>query len=359
MAQFIKKVTASLDDGYFAGSWSNNSSSSGIGRAFAGNEVYSAWRFQNVTIPQGVTITSAYLRITDDQNQSAKTIHFKIKGIKEANTANFSSDPDGRTKTTAGVDWDFNSATQVTGTQRTSPDIASVIQEIINQGSWASGNALGLITDDDGTSNDNIFRYTSYDGSTTICAELEINYIAGSSSVSPSVSPSISPSASVSPSASKSPSSSVSPSESRSPSPSPPNTAFVVDVSKPGIDVLHTNSPEDVKFSSRYGTLKYFTKSQQIMTIDGAAGDFAGKKIFTHNLGYHPYVEVYVRVYIGSPFGDYQYCPFAGAGATILYSANYLIKENTIELYGEFNGISASTWTFDFLLFLYKNNLQL
>lgn len=356
MAQLIRLVSASNEDGYWAGGWSSNSSTVGIGKNFLGGTVYSGWRFNNITIPQGVTVTSAYLRITADETKS-DNILFKIYGIDEDDTANMSSDPVGRAKTSASVNWQING--QVAGTEYTSPDIASVIQEIINRGGWVSGNDLGLITDDNGTANDKIGRFESYDGSSTLCAELEINYIAGSPSVSPSVSPSISPSASVSPSASLSPSSSVSASLSRSPSPSPPDTAFVVDIAKSGIDVLHTNSPEDLKFSSRYGTLKYFTKSQQIMTIDGNAGDFAGRKIFTHNLGYFPFVEVYVRVYIGSPSGDYQYCPFFGAGATVTYGANYIIKENTIELYGEFNGISASTWTFDFLLFLYKNNLHL
>src|SRR5690606_35247200 len=113
------------------------------------------------------------------------------------------------------------------------------------------------------------------------------------------------------------------------------------------------------KFSSEYGTLKYFLKHQQILQVDGSVGDFSGRIILNHNLGYYPFVEAFVRVYIGSPSGNYEYCPFFGAGATVLYNANVIIKPNTIELYGEFIGVSSSVWNFDFLLFLFKNNLQL
>lgn len=359
MAQYLQRTANDNDDGYFAGSWLPISSSFGYGRAFSGSENYGAVRFNNVTIPQGAVITSAFLRLTDSQNQGARTVNIKLKGIDEDDTADFSSDPDGRAKTSAAVDWDFNSVSQVTNTERTSPDIASIIQEIIDRPGWASGNDLGIISDDDGTSNDNIMRWLSFSGDATRAPQLEINYVAGSPSVSPSPSPSISPSASVSPSASRSPSVSMSPSISRSPSPSPEDTAFVIDIAKNGIDVLNTNSPQDLKFSSRYGTLKYFVKANQIIQADGGASDFAAKGIYTHNLGYKPFAEVFVRVYIGSPTGNYELCPLFGSGASVAYNASYIIKDNTIELFGEFIGISSSVWNFDFLIFLYKNRLNL
>lgn len=131
-------------------------------------------------------------------------------------------------------------------------------------------------------------------------------------------------------------------------------------VAKPNVDAVRsTQEPQLYKFHSDYGTLKYAQKETEIITIDGGAGDFAGRGTIDHNLGYYPYVEVYVRVYIGSPSGDYQYVPFAGAGATVLYSANYRITTTQVVLYAEFNGVSSSTWTFDFIVFIFKNNLQL
>jgi hypothetical protein len=128
---------------------------------------------------------------------------------------------------------------------------------------------------------------------------------------------------------------------------------------KIGESVLIATDPSDYIYSSEWGTLKYFAKVNQNISFDASTGAIAASGVYTHSLGYYPYVEVFVRVYIGSPSGNYQYCPFAGAGATILYSATYKITETTIQLYGEINGFSSSVWEFDFLIFLYKNDIGL
>ena len=353
MSNYSSRTTNDTDDGYWAGSWSYNVSSDGIGRNALGGDVYSAFRFRSVNIPQGTTIVSATLTLTAAEN-SSKNITNRIKGIAEDNTADFSSDPGGRSKTTAYTNFNKNGSTL---DATTVIDVTSIIQEIVNRAGWSSGNSLGLISQDQSSSNDNILRFYDRTGSTTKNALLDITWGGNSPSVSPSASQS--PSASVSPSSSKSPSSSVSPSPSRSLSPSPPDDAFVLEIAKDGVDVLHTNSPRQLKFSSRYGTLKYFSKVNQILQVDGSTGDFAAKGTYNHNLGYKPYVEVFVRVYIGSPSGNYEYCPLFGSGASVAYNASYIVKDNTIDLYGEFIGVSSSVWNFDFLIFIYKNDLTL
>jgi hypothetical protein len=130
-------------------------------------------------------------------------------------------------------------------------------------------------------------------------------------------------------------------------------------VAKSGINALTNTNPKNFKFHSDYGTLKYYQKVQSVVTFTANGVIISGRNIITHNLGYYPFVEVFVRVYIGSPSGDYEPCPFYGAGASVLYNASFIIKENTIEVYGEINGVSSSTWNFDFLVFVYKNNLLL
>jgi hypothetical protein len=130
-------------------------------------------------------------------------------------------------------------------------------------------------------------------------------------------------------------------------------------IAKPGYNVLTTNDPTRLIFSSDYGTLKYYKKETAQITFDANAGDIAGIATITHNLGYYPFVEVFVSVYIGSPTGIYEYCPFAGSGATVQYSANYKITTTGITLYAEINGVSDSVWVFDFIVFIYKNNLNL
>lgn len=355
MSQYSQRVSTGLDDGYYAGEWINNGSSVGIGKNYLGGVVYSAFRFNNVNIPPGATITSAYLKLKASDNTGSE-VAFKIHGIDEDDTANFSSDPNGRSKTTASVNWTLASVTAET--EYTSPDIKTVIQEIIDRGSWSSGNDLGLISADNGTSNDRIDRFYAYDGSSTKCALLEINYTGSSSSASVSPSPSPTPSASKSLSISSSPS--LSPSLSISPSPSPVEPFFGLKIAKSGYNVLETGDPTKLIFSSDYGTLKYFEKLTTTVELDANAGDIACQGSVTHDLGYYPYVEVFVRVYIGSPGNQpFEYCPFAGSGATVAYNANYKITKTAITLYGEIVGMSTSTWSFEFIVFVFKNDLTL
>lgn len=380
---FTKRISANLEaisdkyNSHWSPTWIAESFSSGesgnIGvftevedfpGEWSGGIRNASWLFKNVTIPAGATITSAKVTLTDNTTGVERTIHFRLIGVDEDNTGDFVASPLStcrtRTHTTAVVDWDLT-FTPSAGTTRDTPDLTAIIQEIVDRGGWSSGNTIGLYLYDDGTSAGNYYDYKYYSSYPSDAPILTITYEAGGSpSVSPSgsVSPSVSPSASVSPSSSPSPSASSS--ASRSASPSLPDTTNLLEVAKDGVNILNTNDPRDMKFSSRFGTLKYFVKTQQILTIDGSAGDWAGKKTYTHNLGYYPFVEVFVRVYIGSPSGNYEYVPFWASGASIAYAANYIIKENTIDLYGEFTALSsADEWTFDFLLFLYKNDLTL
>ena len=130
-------------------------------------------------------------------------------------------------------------------------------------------------------------------------------------------------------------------------------------VAKDGFSAIGDPEPSDLKFSSDYGTLKYFTKQDIAVEIDGGAGDWAGQGSYTHDLGYYPYVEVYVAVGVGSHGTNYEYCPFNGSGASVFYSAGYSIKTDKIWVYGEFNGVSLSTWYFDFKVFIFQNDLKL
>jgi hypothetical protein len=133
----------------------------------------------------------------------------------------------------------------------------------------------------------------------------------------------------------------------------------VLKIAKPGVNVLTNSDPEKLIFSSEFGTLKYFTKETLSLEIDALNGDIACKGEYAHNLSYYPFCEVFVSVYIGSPTGIYEYCPFAGAGATVLYDANIVITDTKRACYGQIDGMSESVWHFDFLIFVYKNDLDL
>jgi hypothetical protein len=86
-------------------------------------------RFTGVAIPQGATITKAYVQFQVDQTSSVAT-DLTIQGEATDNAA-----------TGAAVPWTppaWSNRNEAGPDQRTS-DVASVIQEIVNRGGWASG----------------------------------------------------------------------------------------------------------------------------------------------------------------------------------------------------------------------------
>lgn len=361
MATFTASIQTSTDDGSRfgdGGSWSTTIIQ--LGRTILNQSASGAFRFQNITIPQGATITSAKITWQAQGTYSSDRIILKIYGIAEDNTATFNTDPLGRTRTTALVSGYHPNPSTDNDIKDTS-DIGSVVQEIVNRAGWASGNSMGFFVQDDGGTADNTMNWEDFNDSGAE-AVLTIVYVgeSASPSITPSSSISRSPSSSTSPSSSFSASSSFSPSGSASPSPGPTHLT-VMKVAKPGINVLTNSDPEKFKFSSEYGTLKYYTKqSKQVTFTAGAPNNFvSGSNTYNHALGYYPFVEVFVRVYIGSPSGNYEYCPFFASGASVAYSANYKITTSDIVVYGSVDGVSSSTWVFDFLIFVYRNNLNL
>ena len=106
-------------------------------------------RFNGITIPQGATITNAYLQFQADETDSG-AISLTINGEDVDNAATFTSTPgniSSRTLTTASVAWSPPNWTAVgeAGLNQRTSNIASVIQEIVNRPGWSSGNSMALI----------------------------------------------------------------------------------------------------------------------------------------------------------------------------------------------------------------------
>lgn len=116
-------------------------------------------RFTGVTIPQGATISAAYLTFRCNNAYSSTTVNSKIIGEGVDNAATWSTLDDYKArrgspvgtgdgnKTTAQVAWD-NIPAWTLGTSYNSPEIKTIIQEIISRPGWASGHALALWWDD-------------------------------------------------------------------------------------------------------------------------------------------------------------------------------------------------------------------
>ena len=175
------RPAASLDDVYRAyapaDAFSGTTSSLYIGEG--GTHYGSAARFLNVVVPAGKKIDSAFIKARCRTSGSNATCKVRIRAQKATDPAIFSDkvDFDARAWTTAFVRWDPVPA-MVAGTYYESPDFAAVIQEIIDQPGWASGQAMVIVIEDwEELSTTNAVRETySYNGSTTTCWQLNITY---------------------------------------------------------------------------------------------------------------------------------------------------------------------------------------
>lgn len=135
------------------------------------------FRFDNVVIPNAATINSAHLELYPNGNDNGSP-ELIVYGVDEDSAAapttasEFAADP----HTSASVQWD---ATWVASVWEQSPDIKTIIQEIVNRGGWASGNALMLqVCDDLGSGTNNVYA-VFYDNDPALAAKLYIEYDAG------------------------------------------------------------------------------------------------------------------------------------------------------------------------------------
>jgi chitodextrinase len=135
-------------------------------------------RFSNVAIPPNAIINQANLEllgdIDDDNNASSLMIVASVEN--SAVVWDSGNKPSQRTRTSAGVVW--NTMPWI-ATTYTSPNISSVIQEIVNRSGWSSGNSLAIIIRNNGTTAADADRgFSSYEGGTA--PKLIITYTAPS-----------------------------------------------------------------------------------------------------------------------------------------------------------------------------------
>lgn len=105
-------------------------------------------RFTDLDIPVGATITNAYLEFTVDE-ASTGTTNLTIHAEDLAGPSNFSSsryDLSRRARTSASVSWTPQPWQQSdVGTQKQSPDISSLLQEVVDGGIWQPGLDMVLL----------------------------------------------------------------------------------------------------------------------------------------------------------------------------------------------------------------------
>jgi len=114
-------------------------------------------RFTNIDLDDNKLIEEAYILFTVDE-VNAQTTNLTISGVKEANVGAFSGNnvTAGLTLTNASQTWSNIPAWSVeneSGINQRSPDLSEIINEIRNETSFNSGNAIAFIIEGTGTRN--------------------------------------------------------------------------------------------------------------------------------------------------------------------------------------------------------------
>ncbi len=113
-------------------------------------------RFPNINIPNGSDIVEAFIQFESDENRNGPvtiTFHGEVSDSAEL-FQETDGDVSGRLKTSASVDWnpdDWNVG-DIDNAQRT-PDLAAIVQELVNRAGWSSGNAMAFIVSSDDFTN--------------------------------------------------------------------------------------------------------------------------------------------------------------------------------------------------------------
>ena len=147
---FEKRVTAGSDDGEERSGGSIALSSSDLELVYDGStSQVVAVRFTGVTIPKGATLSNAYLQFgVDEVSTSATTLAIQGEATDNAailTTASFNISR--RSRTAASVAWTPAPWPTVgeSGVNQRTPNLAAVLQEIINRPGWNSGNAMVIL----------------------------------------------------------------------------------------------------------------------------------------------------------------------------------------------------------------------
>lgn len=241
-----------LDDSYIEYPITNYQGNCAVGNYTAGGgDVKGALRFTNIVIPKDASINFAKIYYKYSTVGSSGTWKWRLYGIDEDNTADFSSYPMGRTKTTAYNQYDEGAPTSGGAKEL---DVISILSEITSRSSWSSGNAVGFLCEYDSSAT-NVFAFIDTSDS----------FLAYRLSAEPDFTPATG---------------SVS-------APSTPSAEdYGIKISMPGIDVLDATDSQ-LYYTSRKKRFRVYVEAQ--------ATTNANPYVIAHNLGYIPFAEVFAK----------------------------------------------------------------
>ncbi|MDO6566205.1 PilC/PilY family type IV pilus protein [Alteromonas sp. 1_MG-2023] len=152
---------------------SGNASTGNVLNLTDNSNNYVGIRFQNVNIPQGAEITEAYIELTASSTQTSNNASMSVSAIAEDDVANFSSGVSNRLSNiakTSSITWSMPSF--YNNNEYSSPDITSLVEEVVNRAGWEAGNSMGFVFS-------NFYReraVDSYSGSQSSAPKLVVKF---------------------------------------------------------------------------------------------------------------------------------------------------------------------------------------
>jgi hypothetical protein len=146
---FEVRVAAGNDDAEENASGTMYRNSTDLELIYDGSNQTVGIRFLGVSIPQGATIVNAYLQFWVDE-ETEEPASLAVQGQAIDNAPEFSTakwNISSRSRTAAGVSWvppAWLTAGEAGPDERT-PNLSSVIQEIVSRPGWVPGNSLAII----------------------------------------------------------------------------------------------------------------------------------------------------------------------------------------------------------------------
>lgn len=174
--EIITSITSSANDAHeYSGTvYTSNST---LKLAESTDSYWAGFRFEDLQIPQGATITKAYLNFYSDGFNVAGT-DLIIYADSVGNSQAFSSSDSitGRTTTTSSVAWNTDNDWPLSGEVMPSPDISAVLQEVVNHPDWCGGNAASILIEGIGSSIDATRYVRSFDYDSDFATQLVVEY---------------------------------------------------------------------------------------------------------------------------------------------------------------------------------------
>lgn len=280
MANEVIFSPSSTDDAFYQYQGSGGAEGTGIfvvgyEQIYTNMTVRGALRFTSVNIANGASIGAAEIHLYAGIRQGSADVKAEVWGINEDNTSDFSSGGGvfSRTRTT-----DSNTHSYTGGqSEYFTIGVTSMVQQIVNRGGWSSGNAMGFVVEDNGTTHDS-----------------PGNYVEDSLSYSPHSFLSIRVGAEPN----------FKPTPVSVTAPSLPGTNDVgMKFSEPGVSVL-TATDDQLYLTTKRNQIKLVT--EELFTASSAT-----TTQISHNLGYIPLVTVYGlsaspgSVWVRLPYAEY------------------------------------------------------